>query len=238
MTALGDPQTCPHGHPIPPKDLTEPVRSGIPLAQVEPGKRVIVSGVTEQMPEILRYLGQVGLRPGAKLRVIEKAPLGGPMTIEVAGAAPCDLAGARAHGHDRVITRFLIVLNVIGFCGSLRRGARDGCRLAAVTAMDRVLSCGALIPARVLQDGQWWRIVTGAFLHGGLIHIARQHAVALVPRALHRVCARVVADAARLYGFAGRVGIRSRLFQRSAMSDGRRERSNLRALRRALCDRF
>ena len=23
----------------------------------------------------------------------------------------------------------------------------------------------------MLQDGQWWRIVTGAFLHGGLIHI-------------------------------------------------------------------
>jgi DtxR family Mn-dependent transcriptional regulator len=85
VAALGNPRTCPHGHPIPPKDLTEPVRTGIPLAQVEPGKRVTVSGVTEQMPEILRYLGQVGLRPGVKLRVIEKAPLGGPITIEVAG---------------------------------------------------------------------------------------------------------------------------------------------------------
>ena len=85
VTALGNPRTCPHGHPIPPKDLTEPVRTGIPLAQVEPGKRVTVSGVTEQMPEILRYLGQVGLRPGVKLRVIEKAPLGGPITIEVSG---------------------------------------------------------------------------------------------------------------------------------------------------------
>jgi DtxR family Mn-dependent transcriptional regulator len=85
VAALGNPRTCPHGHPIPPKDLTEPVRTGIPLAQVEPGKRVTVSGVTEQMPEILRYLGQVGLRPGVKLRVIDKAPLGGPITIEVAG---------------------------------------------------------------------------------------------------------------------------------------------------------
>jgi DtxR family Mn-dependent transcriptional regulator len=85
VAALGNPQTCPHGHPIPPKDLTEPVRTGIPLAQVEPGKRVTVSGVTEQMPEILRYLGQVGLRPGASLRVVDKAPLGGPVTIEVEG---------------------------------------------------------------------------------------------------------------------------------------------------------
>jgi len=85
VAALGDPQTCPHGHPIPPIDLTEPVRVGNPLAQVEMGESVTVSGVTEQMPEILRYLGQVGLRPGARLRVVEKAPLGGPLTIEVDG---------------------------------------------------------------------------------------------------------------------------------------------------------
>jgi DtxR family transcriptional regulator, Mn-dependent transcriptional regulator len=85
VVALGNPQTCPHGHPIPPKDLTEPVRGGIPLAQVEAGENATVSGVTEQMPEILRYLGQVGLRPGAQVRVEEKAPLGGPLTIDVAG---------------------------------------------------------------------------------------------------------------------------------------------------------
>ncbi|MBV9055583.1 MAG: rhomboid family intramembrane serine protease, partial [Candidatus Eremiobacteraeota bacterium] len=35
----------------------------------------------------------------------------------------------------------------------------------------RVLAEGALIPVAVLQYGQWWRILTGAFLHGGLIHI-------------------------------------------------------------------
>jgi DtxR family Mn-dependent transcriptional regulator len=85
VSALGNPQSCPHGHPIPPKDLTEPVRTGIPLAQVESGTNVTVSGVTEQMPEILRYLAQVGLRPGARLCVLEKAPLGGPVTIEVEG---------------------------------------------------------------------------------------------------------------------------------------------------------
>jgi len=85
IAALGDPQTCPHGHPIPPADLTEPVRTGIPLARVETGKKVTVSGVSEQMPEILRYLGQVGVRPGVRLSIVEKAPLGGPITIDVAG---------------------------------------------------------------------------------------------------------------------------------------------------------
>jgi DtxR family Mn-dependent transcriptional regulator len=85
IAALGDPQTCPHGHPIPPTDLTEPVRVGIPLAQVESGSDVTVSGVTEQMPEILRYLGKVGVRPGVRLYLVEKAPLGGPLTIEIDG---------------------------------------------------------------------------------------------------------------------------------------------------------
>ncbi|MFZ0031139.1 MAG: metal-dependent transcriptional regulator [Candidatus Cybelea sp.] len=85
VAALGDPQTCPHGHPIPPSDLTEPIRVGSPLAQVDSGKEVTVAGVSEQMPEILRYLGQVGVRPGVRLRVVEKAPLGGPVTIDVDG---------------------------------------------------------------------------------------------------------------------------------------------------------
>jgi len=82
---LGDPQTCPHGHPIPPKDLSDPVRIGIPLAQLESGSQAEVYGVTDEVPEILRYLGEIGLRPGTNVLIHEKAPLGGPMTIEIDG---------------------------------------------------------------------------------------------------------------------------------------------------------
>ena len=80
---LGDPQTCPHGRPIPPKDLSDPVYIGVPLAQLESGARAVVCGVTEQAPEILRYLGDVGLRPGAAITIQTKAPLGGPVTVRV-----------------------------------------------------------------------------------------------------------------------------------------------------------
>jgi DtxR family Mn-dependent transcriptional regulator len=80
---LGDPQTCPHGHPIPPKDLSEPVRHGTPLAQLEAGSSATVCGVTEDVPEILRYLAEVGLRPGVAVIVQQKAPLGGPITVKV-----------------------------------------------------------------------------------------------------------------------------------------------------------
>lgn len=83
IAVLGDPQTCPHGHPIPPSDLSDPKPAGEPLAQFETESDVILCGVTEALPELLRYLGEINLRPGAHLRIIEKAPLGGPVTIEV-----------------------------------------------------------------------------------------------------------------------------------------------------------
>jgi DtxR family Mn-dependent transcriptional regulator len=83
---LGNPQTCPHGHPIPPRDLSDPVRIGVPLAQIEAGNGAAVVGVTDEVPEILRYLADVGLRPGARVDVVEKAPLGGPLIVEVGSA--------------------------------------------------------------------------------------------------------------------------------------------------------
>lgn len=83
IAILGDPKVCPHGLPIPPLDLSDPERVGVPLAQIAVGSDAVVQGVTEEVPEILRYLGEVGLRPGAQVHVHEKAPLGGPLTIEV-----------------------------------------------------------------------------------------------------------------------------------------------------------
>jgi DtxR family Mn-dependent transcriptional regulator len=83
IEVLGDPQTCPHGHPIPSRDGSEPARPGVPLAQLDAETTANVYGVTEDVPEILRYLAEVGLRPGARVRVLEKGPLGGPITIDV-----------------------------------------------------------------------------------------------------------------------------------------------------------
>jgi DtxR family Mn-dependent transcriptional regulator len=80
---LGDPKVCPHGHPIPASDLSDPPRPGIPLAQFEIGSCVRVYGVTEEVPEILRYLGEIGLRPGVEVEVVAKAPLGGPVTLTI-----------------------------------------------------------------------------------------------------------------------------------------------------------
>lgn len=96
LSLLKDPTTCPHGQPIPPADLSEPQRSGEPLAQAPEGLHGRIESVTEEFPEILRYLGEIGMRPGALVTLVHKAPLGGPLTIEVGGvrhAISLELAG-------------------------------------------------------------------------------------------------------------------------------------------------
>jgi DtxR family transcriptional regulator, Mn-dependent transcriptional regulator len=83
VAVLNDPKTCPHGLPIPSLDLSEPERIGVPLAQIEVGSHAEIHGVTEEVPEILRYLGKIGMRPGVGVEIIEKAPLGGPLTVSI-----------------------------------------------------------------------------------------------------------------------------------------------------------
>jgi DtxR family transcriptional regulator, Mn-dependent transcriptional regulator len=85
VAVLGDPKVCPHGHPIPPADLSEePVRAGMFLADAQTGTTVRIVEVVEDVPETLRYLDRIGLRPGNSVDVVERGPLGGPITIECA----------------------------------------------------------------------------------------------------------------------------------------------------------
>lgn len=70
-----------------------------------------------------------------------------------------------------MITRFLILVNVIAYLWEIKVGGSDMLSGFGGGGMQRVLVEGALIPSAVLQYGLWWRIITGAFLHGGLIHI-------------------------------------------------------------------
>jgi rhomboid protease GluP len=58
----------------------------------------------------------------------------------------------------------LIALNVLAFVWEWYTGV--------LRSDSNLLASGALSRDTVLVDGQWWRIVTGAFLHGGLTHIA------------------------------------------------------------------
>ncbi len=84
---LGDPKTCPHGHPIPGGPGRPPARLLTALSNLEAGTKAKVVLVYDEEPEVLKYLGDLGLRPEASLTVTEVAPFGGPITIEIDGAA-------------------------------------------------------------------------------------------------------------------------------------------------------
>ena len=60
--AIGDAQTCPHGHPI-----VEGAREeGVLLADVEPGAHIRVLRFENEAEEILHYLKGTGIHPGLK----------------------------------------------------------------------------------------------------------------------------------------------------------------------------
>jgi DtxR family Mn-dependent transcriptional regulator len=78
---LGYPTHDPHGDPIPDRDLrVEPDRERT-LLDLEPGERLVVSRVPDGDPELLRYLGDLGLVPGASAELVAVAPFGGPVTV-------------------------------------------------------------------------------------------------------------------------------------------------------------
>ena len=82
---LDQPQADPHGQPIPSQDGTLPHRSAVPLSQVPTGRRVTLVEVPDGDPELLRYLGQLELYPGAEIEVVVVAPFKGPLTLQLAG---------------------------------------------------------------------------------------------------------------------------------------------------------
>ncbi len=81
VAVLGDPRFCPHGLPIPSADLTTPERVAKRLSDALVGSSVRVAEVGEDTPETLRYLDRIGLRPGTVIDVVERGPLGGPVTV-------------------------------------------------------------------------------------------------------------------------------------------------------------
>jgi DtxR family transcriptional regulator, Mn-dependent transcriptional regulator len=82
---LGEPERDPHGSVIPTAE-GEVNRVDYPaLADTEPGSAATIIEVSVKQPEQLRYLGSLGLYPGATLEVIECAPFEGPLSLRVAG---------------------------------------------------------------------------------------------------------------------------------------------------------
>src|SRR5207247_2579063 len=75
---LGDPTRDPHGDPIPTRELTIEVDETVTLESLDPGARGLFVRISDSHPDMLRYLADRGIAPGASFEIVEKQPFGGP----------------------------------------------------------------------------------------------------------------------------------------------------------------
>jgi DtxR family Mn-dependent transcriptional regulator len=83
---LGEPEACPHGHPLPTAEGEMAVEAGRPLAELTTGQKARILRVPEGDVALLRYLATLGLQPRATVQVEAVAPFQGPLTVQVGEA--------------------------------------------------------------------------------------------------------------------------------------------------------
>jgi DtxR family Mn-dependent transcriptional regulator len=90
---LGDPDTCPHGNPIPHSHTEQLAATTLPLARCTPTSRVTITRIALETASALQHLATLGLLPNVEIEVENKAPFDGPVLVRI----------GRAHyalGHD------------------------------------------------------------------------------------------------------------------------------------------
>ncbi len=81
---LGNPETCPHGYPIPDENGHMAEEEEIkPLCDFCPAERGCIARVEEDEPELLQYLASLGVMPDVDIEVKEVAPFGGPLLVRI-----------------------------------------------------------------------------------------------------------------------------------------------------------
>ena len=99
-TLLEHPTEDPHGDPIPNKGGGVVIARSQPLSTVSPGQLVIVQRVSDDYPDLLRYLTSLGLIPGALVKVEAVAPYGGVYTVRI---------GEQTHAVGDTVTQAVLV---------------------------------------------------------------------------------------------------------------------------------
>jgi DtxR family Mn-dependent transcriptional regulator len=158
VAVLRNPTTCPHGNPIPRErsNTREFLRShhALRLSAVSldaPVTVLCISELVEDETNLLRYLDEHGIRPGALITVRDAGPEGaGPLTLDVAD---------RRVALDRDVARGIWV------CPQREPGIMEGpdCRAYANTETGIPAHGEALPPAaRMLAQRSAGRIVRGS----------------------------------------------------------------------------
>ncbi len=83
---LGDPDIDPHGHPIPERNGTVPLRKEVPLSKWVCGVPAVISSVSDRDSSALREMQRLGLIPGVSL-VVEPGSRNASFLIRICGGS-------------------------------------------------------------------------------------------------------------------------------------------------------
>jgi DtxR family Mn-dependent transcriptional regulator len=82
---LGNPSRDPHGQLIPNQNLEMIPDSDTPMDELRPGQVAIVRRVQDNDPDLLRYLADLGLQPGARLTTVAYVPFDQTLHVQIGG---------------------------------------------------------------------------------------------------------------------------------------------------------
>jgi DtxR family Mn-dependent transcriptional regulator len=80
--ALGSPASCPHGHPV---DAAVADRT-IHLLDAPSDRELTIARLEDESSEVVRYLADRKLLPGARITITQRDPLGGAVQLQVGRA--------------------------------------------------------------------------------------------------------------------------------------------------------
>ena len=99
---LGDPQTDPHGHPIPERNGAVQVREEVLLSQWACNVPALISSVSDRDPSSLRKMERLGLRPGVAL-VVEAGVRNAALAVRISSEKNTVRLSQRLAGEISVI---------------------------------------------------------------------------------------------------------------------------------------
>ncbi len=83
---LGEPQTCPHGNPIPGARGEVSPAAAYSLADCAPRTRALIARIALETPAALQHFATLGLLPHVEIEIENKAPFDGPILVRVGRA--------------------------------------------------------------------------------------------------------------------------------------------------------
>jgi DtxR family Mn-dependent transcriptional regulator len=91
---LKHPSHDPHGAPIPTPSGEIEASEFVTLNEVDPGVAVQIRSVQDEDPDRLRYMETLGLVPGARIVIEERAPFDGPTTVTIGSRETAEVIGS------------------------------------------------------------------------------------------------------------------------------------------------